>query len=324
MSTQKRGETYYSRIVVPSTLRQVVPRREIVKSLFAHTYSIARLRCAEWEARLYGLLESLKTRGQELSGREFDAELGKLAESQGGTNHGVQYTTAPTHTTLIGATPALRPAGDPLSVVAAAYVGEHRGGSWTDKTAETIEGCLGDLVEILGDVPAAAVSRASLRQYKETLQKLPPNRTKKFPGVAIAVLTRQTHPRTLSSTTINRNLGFVSSFFSWAALNRYVPANPTAGAKLKIRKSTAVDEERLPFTDDDLTRVFDGDYRARWLTTASVTLVPRASRPAMKKGALCGPQPLSSSTREVVQARLLGHRNETLALAGVVALTAIH
>jgi hypothetical protein len=39
-----------------------------------------------------------------------------------------------------------------------------------------------------------------------------------------------------------------------------VPANPTAGAKLKIRKSTALDEERLPFTDDDLSRVFGGDY----------------------------------------------------------------
>src|SRR5882724_2512642 len=109
MSTQKRGETYYSRIVVPSTLRQVVPRREIVKSLFAHTYSIARLLCAEWEACLYGLLETLSTRGQELSGREFDAELGKLAKTQGGTNHGAQYITRPAHTTLIGANPAFQP-----------------------------------------------------------------------------------------------------------------------------------------------------------------------------------------------------------------------
>lgn len=260
MSTQKRGDTYYSRIVVPSSLRRVVPRREVVKSLHVHTYSAARLRCAEWEARLYGLLETLKTRGQELSGREFNAELGKLGEAQDGTNHGAQYSTPTAHTTLIGASPAVGAAGDLLSVVISAYVGEHSGGSWTDKTTETIEGCLGDFVQILGDIPAAAVSRASLRQYKETLQKVPPNRTKKFPGVAIATLAQQTHPHTLSSTTINRNLGFVSSFFSWAALNSYVPANPTAGAKLKIRKSTTIDEERLPFTDDDLARVFGGDY----------------------------------------------------------------
>lgn len=144
MSTQKRGNTFYSRIVVPSTLRQVVPRREIVKSLHAHTYSITRLRCAEWEARLYGLLETLKTRGQELSGREFDAELGKLAETQDRTNHAAQYTTPPGHTTLTGVRPASQPAGDLLSVVAAAYLREHRGGSWTDKAAETIDGCLGD------------------------------------------------------------------------------------------------------------------------------------------------------------------------------------
>jgi hypothetical protein len=120
MSTQKRRDTYYSRIVVPSNLRRFVPRREVVKSLLVHTYSTARLRCVEWEARLYGLLETLKTRGQELSRREFDAELGKLAESQDRINHGAQYNTPPAHTTLIGASPALQPAGDLLSVEAAA------------------------------------------------------------------------------------------------------------------------------------------------------------------------------------------------------------
>ena len=90
----------------------------------------------------------------------------------------------------------------------------HDGYEWCGDVLRE-HGCLGDFVQILGDIPAAAVSRASLRQYKETLQKVPPNRTKKFPGVAIATLAQQTHPHTLSSTTINRNLGFVSSFFSW-------------------------------------------------------------------------------------------------------------
>ena len=179
MSTQKRGETYYSRIVVPSKLRQFIPRREIVKSLFAHTYSIARLRCAEWEARLYGLFESLKTRGQELSGREFEAELGKLAEPQGGTNHEAQYTTPLGHSIYMAASPVSQPAGDLLSAVIAAYLAEHSGGSWTDKTTETIKGCLGDFVEILGDIPGAAVSRAPIcastkrrsRSYRRTGQR---------------------------------------------------------------------------------------------------------------------------------------------------------
>ena len=82
MSTQKRGDTYYSRIVVPSSLRHIVPRREVVKSLQVQAYPSARLRCAQWEARIFGLFAALETRGQEFSGKEFDAELRKLAEGR--------------------------------------------------------------------------------------------------------------------------------------------------------------------------------------------------------------------------------------------------
>lgn len=272
MSTQKRGDTYYSRIVVPTSLHHIIPRREVVKSLHTQAYSTARLQCAQWEARLYGLLETLRTRGQELSGLEFDAELRKLADPQhGGPNHEAQSNTpAPSSTSSV----PQQATSEALSVVIGAYLQEHRGGSWTDKTAETIEGCLKDFAEILGDMPAPAVTRASLRIYKECLQRLPPNRTKKFPGMAIAELVCRPHPRTLSSTTINRNLGFVSSFFTWAALNSYVPANPTAGAKLKIRRSTAADEERLPFTNDDLSRIFGGDYSTLRSTTPERYWIP--------------------------------------------------
>ena len=95
MSTQKRGDTYYSRIVVPSSLRHIVPRREVVKSLHVQTYSAARLRCAEWEARVYLLLLTLGNRGQELSGPAFDAELNKLAGPQAGATDNGGHCSSP-------------------------------------------------------------------------------------------------------------------------------------------------------------------------------------------------------------------------------------
>lgn len=134
MSTQKRGDTYYSRIVVPSTLRHIVPRREVVKSLHVQTYSAARLRCAEWEARVLGMLLKLEYRGQELSGPAFDAELNKLAGPQAGTTGNGEHCTSPHglttligHTILIGAAPALAAPQDPLLAVTAAYLREHSG-----------------------------------------------------------------------------------------------------------------------------------------------------------------------------------------------------
>ena len=168
MSTQKRGDTYYSRIVVPSSLRHIVPRREVVKSLHVQTYSAARLRCAEWEARVFGSLLMLENRGQELSGSAFDAELDKLAGPQAGaTGNGVHCTSpqrpAPLidHPTLMGAETTLATPQVLLSVVTAAYLREHSGGSWTDKTAETIKGCLTDFVEIVGERPC----RCRLSRY---------------------------------------------------------------------------------------------------------------------------------------------------------------
>ena len=95
MSTQKRGDTYYSRIVVPSSLRHIVPRREVVKSLHVQNYSAAQLRCAEWEARVYVLLLKLENRRQELSGPAFDAELNKLAGPQAGTTGNGGHCTSP-------------------------------------------------------------------------------------------------------------------------------------------------------------------------------------------------------------------------------------
>ena len=41
MSTQKRGKTYYSRLRVPSSLRLILQKREIVRSLRTSSYSEA-------------------------------------------------------------------------------------------------------------------------------------------------------------------------------------------------------------------------------------------------------------------------------------------
>lgn len=55
MSTQKRGKKYYSRVRVPTNLRPLIGRREIIKSLDTTQYSEARARSMPWEAHVQKL-----------------------------------------------------------------------------------------------------------------------------------------------------------------------------------------------------------------------------------------------------------------------------
>ncbi len=60
MSTIKRGKVYYSRLYVPSKLRQVLQKREVVKSLRTSSYSEAITLSCILEGRIARLWSVLK------------------------------------------------------------------------------------------------------------------------------------------------------------------------------------------------------------------------------------------------------------------------
>ncbi len=58
-TTYLKGQ-YYSRLLVPTDLRPIIGRREILKCLRVSTYRDAKLKAAWWEGRLSGLFQYLK------------------------------------------------------------------------------------------------------------------------------------------------------------------------------------------------------------------------------------------------------------------------
>lgn len=73
VTLSSRSDSYVSRVVVPSDLRHLVGRREILKSLRCSSYRRARLLGAQWEGNLAKLFTILRTHHQVMTQEQIDA-----------------------------------------------------------------------------------------------------------------------------------------------------------------------------------------------------------------------------------------------------------
>jgi integrase len=88
MALQKRSGIYHSRVNVPSDLRPLIKRREVVKSLRTADHTEARIRSSLWECRVYKLLSDLRSNARNMDrdaiealvSETLDAELHEIEE----------------------------------------------------------------------------------------------------------------------------------------------------------------------------------------------------------------------------------------------------
>jgi len=149
--------------------------------------------------------------------------------------------------------PAHSPTGPNLKEVISSYLAEQR---LKPKTLDEYKAALDLFTEIVGNQPVSGITHEDLRHYKDILQKLPPN-MKKMPrlkGKTVEQIAAIKDLKHISVTTFNKNLGRVSTFFDWALRNGYVTFNYAKGKGLK--KTTRPHEERDPFSDEDLKKLF--------------------------------------------------------------------
>ena len=81
--------------------------------------------------------------------------------------------------------------GEVLWSVVEKYVEEQeRGGNWRPRTKDEFQACLNTLKDVIGNVPVKSINFETMRQYKDILVKLPPNRNKvnEYKGKAIEQL----------------------------------------------------------------------------------------------------------------------------------------
>lgn len=128
--------------------------------------------------------------------------------------------------------------------------------AWVAETTEEFRGIFNRLVEILGDIPVGTIGFSQAQVFKNTLRALPPNMNKQklYRGKSIKDVISMRPAKTLGISTLNKNLGVVSSLFEWARRNRFVSENYFDG--LFFKKKTQAHEERSVFTAEDLTALF--------------------------------------------------------------------
>ena len=106
------------------------------------------------------------------------------------------------------------------------------------------------------DCPVTSIDKASARDFKGLLLKLPTNMTQRFPGKTLQQAVQECEAAglpTISAKTINKKISNVSTLFNWLVDQGYVEANPFSGLTVKEPPSRSL---RDPFNADHLKKIF--------------------------------------------------------------------
>ncbi len=128
--------------------------------------------------------------------------------------------------------------------------------AWTEKTYDENKSIYQLLREILENPAVSTISFDDGRKFKETLLKLPPNRTKgKYAGNSVKELISMRPSKTMSNSTVNKYLRRTSQLFHWGRKNGHVAENPFA--ELGLKDSRQEHEERNRYDYEDIKKLFN-------------------------------------------------------------------
>ena len=145
-----------------------------------------------------------------------------------------------------------------LSTVFNEYIAEMTAANvWNTKSEKEKRASLNGLIDIIGDIPIDKLSFDIGRMYKQTLMQLPANRNKnpRYRDLIIEDILKLDDVKPMSVRTVNNNLATVIASMNWARKHGYVKENYFEGLKLPSTKKAQ--DERKPFSDEDLKRIFD-------------------------------------------------------------------
>lgn len=151
--------------------------------------------------------------------------------------------------------------GERLSVVVDRWLAECEP-RWATSTAKEFRAAVRMLREVVGDIPINTLSRPDLRAFKDMLVRAPVGFSRRFKGMslprAVRASVRDPDARRFAPGTVNKMLTAVGALFEWAIKNGYYEGeNPVRG--LKVALGRRADEQRRPFTPDELRVLFSPD-----------------------------------------------------------------
>ncbi len=170
-----------------------------------------------------------------------------------------------------------------LSEAVGEWIAEKSKTSWVPKTEREHRVWMQHFIDAVGDRAICDYTKADARAFKAMLMKTPPNWTKRKELKGITRLQEAAEKAsslgldTMSTKNMNKLLGFVGSFWTWAE-GQYDEAPGDLFKGMKPRVTQRVREEREPFKTEELTAIFNAPiYRgcaspARWMTEGDLVL----------------------------------------------------
>ena len=144
-----------------------------------------------------------------------------------------------------------------LSKVILKFVSEFmKADRWTEKTKSENEAVFDLFIKISGDVPINQYDHQAIRQYKETLGKLPANRNKieKYRDKTIDKIISMPDVKPMAVNSVNKNRRKLGQIFKWTVQNGYIERNIVEGMSLPETKRQ--DKYREVFDKEDLAKIF--------------------------------------------------------------------
>lgn len=145
----------------------------------------------------------------------------------------------------------------PLSVGIENFIDEKL--SIRSKSIDEINNSLKLMIEDWGDIPIGSVTREMSTNFKCHIRKLPRNRNKlpEYRDKSYHEQVQMEVKDTISTTTINKHLGWCSSFYEWSINHGYSTLNPFKG--LKLKRTVRPRDERDRFSEQEIKKIFQKD-----------------------------------------------------------------
>ncbi|MBE9397101.1 tyrosine-type recombinase/integrase [Pontibacterium sp. N1Y112] len=239
-----KSNVFYFRLRVPKSLRSILGKREIHRSL--------KTRCRR-EAMVRG--------GQLLASAER-----LFSQAVTGANvcwQSLSWDKQVVSNSVVIAQPVepsvALSSGPKLSEITDQYLKTQRLEGVSEKTVADKRSVVELLVRIIGDKPVDQISRKAAQRFRETALKLPPRMNQLSPKPLEKLI--EEAETTISITTFNNYVKNLTTVFSYAVQEGHIDHNPFDG--LRVKQRVKASEQRSRFTEEDLKRLFSSEVYAR-------------------------------------------------------------
>jgi len=231
---RKDSGIYHCRVAVPKQLQHIIGKKEIHVSLKTSDLAIARERVKLESSQIDQMLAKA-------SGRNPEQALVPRALP-------LFYTTAPATVESIS-----------FGELVERYEKLPERANFGARTKLGYTVIFRMLTELFGkDTPISSITRIDCRRVQEVFTYLPANSTKRFPNmslVQIAAKARKDKLQPMNRVSANIYIMRMAAILGWAVQEGLIPNNPALG--LLLPETELAREKRLPFTTDELKRIFN-------------------------------------------------------------------